>query len=98
MYVVQETFHAKPGKAKELVKKFKAATPYFEQTEQGANFKVMTDVASNYWTVLMQYEVEDIGFFINNLRSATGTPELQEIMKGYLDLVEGGKREIFILE
>ena len=98
MYVVQETFHAKPGKAKELVKKFKAAVPYFEQTEQGSNFKVMTDVASNYWTVLMQYEVEDIGGFITNLRSATGTPELQEIMKGYLDLVEGGKREIFILE
>ena|ERR1043165_9837027 len=98
MYVIQETFHAKPGKAKELVKKFKAAAPYFEQTGQGTNFKIMTDVASNYWTVLLQHEAEDIGAFMTGLRSATGAPELQEIMKGYLDLVEGGKREIFILE
>jgi hypothetical protein len=98
MYVVQETFNAKPGKAKELVKKFKAAAPLFEANDEGKNFRIMTDVASNYWTVIMSYEVEDIGAFIGNLRSATGSPELQEIMKGYLDLVEGGKREIFLVE
>lgn len=98
MYLIQETFHAKPGKAKELVKKFKAAIPHFERTEEGQNYKIMTDVASNYWTVIMTYEVSDIGGFITNLRSATGTEDLQEIMKGYLDLIEGGKREIFLLE
>ena len=98
MYVIHETFHAKPGKAKELVKKFKAAIPHFERTEEGQNFRIMTDVASNYWTVIMSYEVPDIGAFIGNLRGATADPELAEIMKGYLDLVDGGKREIFLLE
>ncbi|MFI5218485.1 MAG: hypothetical protein ACHQNT_03270 [Bacteroidia bacterium] len=58
----------------------------------------MTDVASQYWTVIIEYEVDDIGAFIGNLRGATATPELQEIMKGYIDLVEGGKREIFLVE
>ena len=74
MYVVQETFHAKPGKAKELVRKFKAAAPIFEATQQGRNFRVMTDVASNYWTVIMSYEVEDIGAFLGQLRTSTGSP------------------------
>jgi hypothetical protein len=98
MYVVQETFNAKPGKAKELVRRFKAAAPIFEANDEGKNFRIMTDVASNYWTVIMSYEVEDIGAFLGNLRTATGSPELQEIMKGYLDLVDGGKREIFLVE
>ena len=98
MYIIHETFHAKPGKAKELVKKFKAAIPLFEQTQEAKNFRVLTDVASNYWTVIMTCEVADIGAFVGTLRSATSVPELQEIMKGYLDLVEGGKREIFLLE
>src|SRR5438045_2260274 len=98
MYIIQETFNTKPGKAKELVRKFKAAAPIFEANDEGKNFRVMTDVASNYWTVIISYEVEDIGTFAKNLRTATGSPELQEIMKGYLDLLEGGKREIFLLE
>jgi len=98
MYMIQETFQAKPGKAKELVKKFKAAAPHLETAGQGVNFRIMTDVASNYWTVIVQHEVEDIGTFVTNLRAATAGPEVQEIMKGYLDLVEGGKREIFLLE
>ena len=98
MYLIQETFHAKPGKAKELVKKFKAAIPFFQAAEEGRNHKVMTDVSGNYWTVIMTYEVSDIGAFVTNLRSATGAPELQDIMKGYIDLVEGGKRDIYLLE
>lgn len=98
MYVVQKTFHTKPGKARDLVKKFKAAAPYFQETEGGQNFRIMTDISGSYWTVVMSYEVADIGSFITNLRSATGSPELKEIMKDYLDLVEGGKRDIYLLE
>lgn len=98
MYLLREVFHAKPGKARELVNKIKLAIPYFEISEGGRNYKVMTDIVSNYWTVVMEYEVEDIGGFIGGLRKATAAPELQEIMKGYLDLVEGGSREIFMIE
>lgn len=98
MYLIRDVFQAKPGKAKFLVKMFKESIPYFEKSEEGRNFKVMTDIASNYWTVVLEFEVENIGAFIGNLRNATMAPELQEIMKGYLDLIEGGNREIFILE
>jgi quinol monooxygenase YgiN len=98
MYLVQETFHAKPGKAKELVKKFKAALPHFVESEGGQNFKIMTDITGNYWTVVMSFELSDIGSFVTNLRSATASAELQQIMAGYLDLVEGGHRTIYLLE
>jgi hypothetical protein len=98
MYIIRELFHAKPGKAKDLVKMFKQAVPHFEKSDEGKNFKVLTDITGNYWTVVVEFEVEDIGSFMKNIRSGTGTPELQQIMKGYIDLLEGGKREIFLVE
>ncbi len=98
MYLVREIFNAKPGKAKELVKKFKQAAPHFEKGGEGKNFKIMTDAVGTYWTVIIEFESDDMGKFFANLRGATASPELQEIMKGYIDLVEGGKREIFLLE
>ena len=59
---------------------------------------MLTDVVSNYWTVVIESEVEDIGSFMSKLRSATASPELKEIMKGYMECVESGYREIFLIE
>jgi hypothetical protein len=98
MFLIREVFKAKPGKAKELVKKFKAAAPFFEKMGEGKNHMVMTDVVADYWTVVMQWETDDLGKFATNLRGGTASPELMEIMKGYIDLVEGGHREIFLVE
>ena len=98
MYLIREVFQAKPGKAKDLVKMFKQAAPHFEKTEGVSSTKIMTDIASNYWTVVLESETEDIGGFITGLRSATMSDELKEIMKGYMDCVEGGRREIFMIE
>ena len=97
MYLIREVFHTKPGKAKELVKKFKQTAPYFEK--QGMKgFKVMTDIATTYWTVVLESEVEDLGMFAKEVRSATVEPEVEKIMQGYMDLVDGGRREIFLIE
>ena len=98
MYQVREVFQAKAGKAKDLVKMFKEAAVHFEKTEGISNMKVMTDIVGNYWTVVIESETEDIGGFITNLRSATMSDELKEIMKGYMDCVAGGHREIFLIE
>jgi hypothetical protein len=97
MYLIREVFQTKPGKAKELVKKFKQAAPFFEK--QGmSNTKIMTDIVGNYWTVVIESEVKDLGDFAKEVRSATSEPELEKIMQGYMDLVEGGRREIYLLE
>ncbi len=98
MYQIREVFQAKPGKAKDLVKMFKQAAPHFEKTQGMQNVKVLTDIVSTYWTVIVESETEDIGGFFINLRSATMSDELKEIMKGYMDCVEGGRREIFMIE
>jgi len=98
MYLIREVFQAKPGKAKDLVKMFKLAGPHLEKTGQFSNMKVMTDVVSKYWTVVIESETPDIGAFITNLRTATMSDEVKDIMKGYMDCVEGGKREIFMIE
>ena len=98
MYQIREVFKAKPGKAKDLVKIFKQASPHFEKTEGVKNTRVLTDVVSDYWTVVIESEVEDIGSFMSKLRSATASPELKEIMKGYMDFVESGYRALFLIE
>jgi len=96
MFLVRDVFTAKPGCAKELVKKFKQAAPFMEQ--QGfCNSKIMTDVVSNYWTVVLEAEVESLSAFEKH-EGFTSKPEVKEIMKDYMTLVEGGYREIFKIE
>jgi hypothetical protein len=98
MYLIRDIFKAKPGKAKDLVRMFKQGIPHFEQSEGVKNVKVMTDIVATYWTVVLQSETEDIGGFLGSLRSATASEELKEIMKGYMDCVESGYREVFLVE
>ena len=98
MYQIREIFQAKPGKAKDLVKMFIQAAPHFEKTQGMKNVRVLTDIVSTYWTLILESETEDIGGFFINLRFATMSDELKDIMKGYMDCVEGGKREIFMIE
>ena len=98
MYLIREVFQAKPGKAKDLVKMFKQAAPHFEKMGEMTNTKILTDVVSNYWTVVVESETENIGGFFSNMRSVTMSDELKEIMKSYMDCVTGGHREIFLVE
>ena len=98
MYLIREVFQAKPGKAKDLVKMFKQAAPHFEKMGDMKAMKVMTDAVSTYWTVVVESETDNIGSFFSNMRSATMSDELKNIMKGYMDCVERGKREIFLIE
>ncbi len=97
MYLIRDVFNTKPGKAKELVKKFKQAAPLMEK--QGMkNFKIMTDIAASYWTVVFESEIEDLGEFGKEVRGGTADPEMAKIMEGYIDLLVGGHREIYLIE
>ena len=96
MYLVRDVFQCKPGKAKELVNKFKQTLPFMEE-QKLKNVRIMTDVVSNYWTVVLEGEVNSLAEF-ENRRGFTSQLKVQEIMKDYMTLVEGGKREIFQIE
>lgn len=96
MYLVRDTFNCKPGMAKELVKKFKQTIPFMEG-QHLRNVRIMTDVVTNYWTVVLEGEMNSLAEF-ENRRGFTSQSKVQEIMKDYMTLVEGGKREIFQIE
>jgi len=82
--------------AKELVKKFKQTIPFMEE-QHLKNVRIMTDVVSNYWTVVLEGEVNNLAEFENH-KGFTSQPKVKEIMKDYMNLVEGGRREIFQIE
>jgi hypothetical protein len=97
MYVVRNVFHAKPGKARDLVDKFKRARPHL--LELGVhNTRILSDAVAGFWTVVVESEVEDLDTYFSISRGFSQQPEVGEIMKGYMDLVSGGHREILVVE
>ena len=96
MYLIRDTFNCKPGKAKDLVNIFKQTIPYMEEKSY-KNPRLLTDTVSNYWTVILEIEVDSLAEF-ENRRGFTSKPEVREIMKDYMTLIESGKREIFRIE
>ena len=97
MFLVRNVFHAKPGKAKELAALFTKAAQ--DLPDMGVtNTKVLTDVSATFWTVVIQSEVEDLNAYVDMSKSISKKPELGEAMKGYMDLTQGGFREIYRIE
>ncbi len=64
------------------------------EAEPGAVFSVTTDLVANYGTVVTETEADDLAVFEKYMRPSARNPEVGEIMKGYLDSVESGYREI----
>jgi len=102
MLVVREVFYCKPGKVRALVDKFLAMSKLNQKMGMSA-MRVMTDVsAERYWTVVAEMEVESLGAFEKMMESMgandTNAKELENRMKGYHELVDHGKREIYKIE
>ncbi len=103
MFLIREIMYCKPGKVRPLVEKFKI------MNELGAKIgmpkmRVMTDFcAERYWTIVSEMEVEDLDAFDKMMTSTPAGAEedmkkMEEAMKGYHDLVDHGKREIYRIE
>ena len=102
MLLVREIMYCKPGKVRPLVQKFVAMSALMEKAGQG-RMKVMTDFAAErYWTIVSEFEVPSMQVFEEMMAGAGVTPELAKefdnIMKGYHDLVDYGRREIYRIE
>jgi len=95
MYVVRDIFRCKPGKAKELVAKFKTSIKSMEQLDGFSNVRLMVDAVADYWTVVLESDVATLEQFEQHLREWGARPEVREAMEGYMELLEGGRREIF---
>jgi hypothetical protein len=98
MYLIRDIMYCKPGKTRPMVEKFLALSKLGQ--EMGfASQRVMTDVsAERYWTVVSEMEVPNLEAHAEMSRKAMEIPEFQEVMKGYHDLIDSGRREIYKIE
>lgn len=102
MFVIREIMYCKPGKVRPMVEKFVAMSKLNERLGM-PRMRIMTDFcAERYWTVVAEMEVSDLQAFERMMPSPQSSAEdmkqFEEIMKGYHDLVEYGKREIYRIE
>ena len=98
MYLIRDIMYCKPGKARPIVEKMVTLSKLSQKMGFGA-MRVMTDIsAERFWTVVSEIEVSSVEQFAETSRKSMAMPEFQEIMKGYHDLVDGGRREIYMLE
>ena len=102
MLMIRDIMYCKPGKVRPMVEKFVAMSKLGE-TMGMPRMRVMTDFcAEQYWTVVSEMEVKDMQTFEQMMSSPQGSDEdmkkFEEIMKGYHDLVDHGKREIYKIE
>ena len=102
MLIIREVMHCKPGKVRPLVEKFLAMSKLSEKSGMG-KMRIMTDVsAERYWTVVGEMEVDNLQQF-ERMISGQGMSEqdakqFDDVMKGYHDLVDVGRREIYKIE
>lgn len=97
MFVVRDVFRCKPGKAKELVEKFKRTIGTMERDDRFTNVRIMVDAVADYWTVVLESDVASLADFEQHMSEYGTRPEVREAMAGYMDLVIEGRREIFRL-
>jgi hypothetical protein len=99
MYLIRDIMHCKPGKARPMIDKFKALTKAMKKSGFKNQFRVLTDVSGErYWTVVAEMEVENLEAFTAMSRKTMSDKNIQKAMKGYHDLVDEGRREIFMIE
>ena len=102
MYLIREVMYCKPGKVRPMVEKFLAMSKLGERMNMPP-MRVMTDFAAErYWTIVAEMEVPDLEAFERMMSNPEGSEEdmkkFEEVMKGYHDLVDYGKREIYKIE
>jgi hypothetical protein len=102
MLLIREVMYCKPGKVRPMVEKFLAMSKLNEKLGMG-KMRIMTDFcAERYWTIVAEFEVASLAEFEGMMAGEGMTEEagkeMESLMKGYHDLVEWGKREVYKIE
>ena len=91
MFVIRETFTAKPGKASALATMFKQVMGEMTTLKT----RVMTDYIAGFNTVVLETEVQNLGDFEKELETYMSRPDLRDKMKGYTEMYQDGRREVY---
>ena len=95
MFVIRDVFRCKPGKAKELVARLKQTIASTEREDKFRNSQILVDFVADYWTVVGEAEFDSLSQFEQHMAEYGNRAEVREAMAGYMELVEGGHREIW---
>lgn len=95
MLLIRDVFRCRPGKARLLAEKLQATIPSMEREDGFVRCRVLVDFVGPYWTVVLEAEAERLEQFEHHAATFSARPEVRRAMEGYLDLVEGGYREIY---
>lgn len=98
MYLVRDIMYCKPGQVRPMVEKFKQLSKVMKKMGF-TTLHIMTDVsAERYWTVVSEQEVDSLEEYAEMSRKTMSNKDLQKVMKDYHNLVESGRREIYMVE
>ena len=91
MYILRETFTAKPGMASKLAHLFKEVLAL----ELPGKSRVLTDAIGPFNTVVLETEVPDLAMFEKLMKEYGERTDIRGRMKGYTDLYLTGGREFY---
>ena len=98
MLIIREVFTAKPGQASKLAKLFKKGF------SGDSNARVMTDMAGDFNTVVIETQVKSLAEFEKQMEEYKSgkpdpkmDPKVAEEMSKYTEMYLTGRREIFQL-
>ena len=95
MFLVRDIFRCKPGHAGEVARRLRQTIESTEREDGFRNSRILVDYVSDYWTVVMEAEVESLDQFEHHMSGYGSRPEVRAAMQGYTELVVEGRREIF---
>ncbi len=97
MLLVRDIMYCKPGKVRPMVEKFQAMAKLGDKAGMGKT-RILTDVsAERFWTIVIEIETPSLEAFMA-IGDSDAMKEMESIMKGYHDLVDWGRREIYTIE
>ena len=91
MFVVRETFTARPGQASKLAAMLKDAVA----TRPSLKTRVLTDFIAGFNTVVLETETEDLSTFEAEMKEYATSSAMREKMRGYTELWNTGRREVY---
>jgi hypothetical protein len=97
MILIRDVFRCKPGKSRQLADIFKKAFAISKGAEGLGDGRVMLDLVTSYWTVVLELEVDSLEGFERHMAAFRDRSDIKAVMAGYMDLVEEGHREIFTI-
>jgi hypothetical protein len=98
MLLIRDIFYCKPGKVRPMVEKFLAMKKVGEKSGM-RKMRVLNDLsAERFWTIVAEMDVPSMEAYMAMGESSEEMKEMEASMKGYHDLVDHGRREIYTIE